>query len=229
MIQFLLAGLLATLLSYLSYIQKKDIFLVFALAIMWYIAAFQDCIASDFISYKEMFDQIVHGRIRFSFFRADRDDVEAGWFMLNRFIGFFFNSFYAVSSIVYLFVFGVFFMLLKRCPSQWRWIAVFYLYFTPGWFTSIMSAERQTVAIAFWILVYFSLQKKFFLSLLICVILFFSCPLCVSAGIFKDVPDNSWYAKAVNYCYENGYMVGVSETCFGPGKNMSRAMFITIL
>lgn len=73
------------------------------------------------------------------------------------------------------------------------------------------------------------MTKRLFLSLLICVALIFSCPLCVSAGIFKDVPDSSWYAKAVNYCYENGYMVGVSETSFGPERNMSRAMFVTIL
>ena len=73
------------------------------------------------------------------------------------------------------------------------------------------------------------MTKKIFLSLLICAILILSCPFCVSAGIFKDVPDNSWYAKSVNYCYEKGYMVGVSETTFGPGINMNRAMFVTIL
>ena len=174
MFQFIFAGFLATLLAYLSYKNKKDSYLVFALVIMWYIAAFQDCIASDFNAYKEWFDKIRQGRMGFSLIRTDRDNVEVGWYILNKTIGYFSSSFYAVSAIVYLFVFSVFYRLLKQCPSKWRWMAVFYLYFTHGWFTSIMSAERQTLAIAFWILLFFSLREKKYIKSMILAVLGYS-------------------------------------------------------
>lgn len=46
---------------------------------------------------------------------------------------------------------------------------------------------------------------------------------------FIDVPEGQWYTDAIIYCYENGYMAGVSETEFGRKTNVNRAMFVTIL
>jgi hypothetical protein len=33
---------------------------------------------------------------------------------------------------------------------------------------------------------------------------------------FTDVPADAWYAEAASYCYENGLMVGTSDTAFSP-------------
>lgn len=46
---------------------------------------------------------------------------------------------------------------------------------------------------------------------------------------FTDVPEGSWYADAVNYVSEKGYMTGVGDNKFAPNDEVTRAMFVTIL
>lgn len=46
---------------------------------------------------------------------------------------------------------------------------------------------------------------------------------------FTDVPEGSWYADAVNYVSEKGYMAGVGDNRFAPNDEVTRAMFVTIL
>ena len=46
---------------------------------------------------------------------------------------------------------------------------------------------------------------------------------------FTDVPADSWYAAAVEYCRENGFMAGTSAGRFEPNGTMTRAMLATAL
>ncbi|OUP59405.1 Ig-like domain-containing protein [Butyricicoccus pullicaecorum] len=46
---------------------------------------------------------------------------------------------------------------------------------------------------------------------------------------FADVADDSWYADAVQYVFENGMMSGTSETTFSPNLTTTRGMIVTIL
>ncbi len=46
---------------------------------------------------------------------------------------------------------------------------------------------------------------------------------------YTDVADSAPYAEAVEYCLENGLMVGTSDTEFSPDESTSRAMLVTIL
>lgn len=46
---------------------------------------------------------------------------------------------------------------------------------------------------------------------------------------FKDVPQNSWFASAVQYVTSNSLMNGTSTTAFSPSANMSRGMLMTVL
>lgn len=46
---------------------------------------------------------------------------------------------------------------------------------------------------------------------------------------FTDVDTESWYQKAVQYCYTNGLMNGVAATEFAPETDTTRAMAVTIL
>ena len=50
-----------------------------------------------------------------------------------------------------------------------------------------------------------------------------------SVSGFGDVPQNSWFADAVEYVSENKLMNGTSTTSFSPNGNMSRAMLATVL
>jgi len=46
---------------------------------------------------------------------------------------------------------------------------------------------------------------------------------------FEDVPDNAWFKSAVDFVSSHELFRGISETEFGPGLNMTRAMMATVL
>lgn len=50
-----------------------------------------------------------------------------------------------------------------------------------------------------------------------------------TVGSFKDVPQNSWFASAVQYVTSNSLMNGTSTTAFSPSANMSHGMLMTVL
>lgn len=50
-----------------------------------------------------------------------------------------------------------------------------------------------------------------------------------TVGSFKDVPQNSWFASAVQYVTSNSLMNVTSTTAFSPSANMSRGMLMTVL
>lgn len=50
-----------------------------------------------------------------------------------------------------------------------------------------------------------------------------------TVGSFKDVPQNSWFANAVQYVTSNSLMNGTSTTAFSPNATMSRGMLMTVL
>lgn len=50
-----------------------------------------------------------------------------------------------------------------------------------------------------------------------------------TVGSFKDVPQNSWFASAVQYVTSNSLMNGTSTTAFSPSVTMSRGMLMTVL
>ena len=50
-----------------------------------------------------------------------------------------------------------------------------------------------------------------------------------TVGSFKDVPQNSWFASAVQYVTSNSLMNGTSTNAFSPNATMSRGMLMTVL
>lgn len=46
---------------------------------------------------------------------------------------------------------------------------------------------------------------------------------------YTDIDKNAWYAEAVAYMVENGYMTGTSEGIFDPEGKMTRAMLVSVL
>ena len=46
---------------------------------------------------------------------------------------------------------------------------------------------------------------------------------------FVDVKVGDWWHEAVDHSVENGYMVGLDDTHFGPAATMNRAQFVTVL
>ena len=73
---------------------------------------------------------------------------------------------------------------------------------------------------------------KRILSLLLAIAML--CALLPAAGVsaandFTDVPQNAWFADAVNYAVRNGLMNGVGNGRFDPNGSMTRAMLVTVL
>lgn len=71
------------------------------------------------------------------------------------------------------------------------------------------------------------------ISILLCAALIAVC-CAVPVGAsqlhpFSDVVPGSWYEQGVIYAYENGLMVGTSQTEFSPNANTTRGMIVTIL
>ena len=50
-----------------------------------------------------------------------------------------------------------------------------------------------------------------------------------TVGSFKDVPQNSWFASAVQYVTSSSLMNGTSTTAFSPSATMNRGMLMTVL
>ena len=46
---------------------------------------------------------------------------------------------------------------------------------------------------------------------------------------FQDVTAGQWFYEAVDYMAAEGYIKGISQTHFGPGLDMNRASFVTLL
>ena len=49
------------------------------------------------------------------------------------------------------------------------------------------------------------------------------------ASRFTDVPDNAWYAEAVQYVTDNGLMSGTGRRQFAPNASTTRGMLMTVL
>lgn len=76
-----------------------------------------------------------------------------------------------------------------------------------------------------------SLGKRVFSAALACVLLV-SATLSASAANVSDmtdIPSGSWYESAVQYCLNNNYMSGESETKFNPNGTVSRAQTVQVL
>ncbi|MBO4212301.1 MAG: S-layer homology domain-containing protein, partial [Oscillospiraceae bacterium] len=68
------------------------------------------------------------------------------------------------------------------------------------------------------------------IALMLAFIMSFSVLLVPAAAFsFEDVPGGVWYAQAVSYVYEKGWMLGVSDTKFAPQQELTRGMFVTVL
>ncbi len=46
---------------------------------------------------------------------------------------------------------------------------------------------------------------------------------------FEDVPEDAWYADAVEYVVSRGLMMGVGDNLFAPDRETNRAMMVTLL
>lgn len=78
-----------------------------------------------------------------------------------------------------------------------------------------------------------SLRKRVFSAALACVLLVSATvslnASAASASTMTDIPSGSWYESAVQYCLNNNYMSGESETKFNPNGTVSRAQTVQVL
>ena len=47
--------------------------------------------------------------------------------------------------------------------------------------------------------------------------------------IFQDTKPGQFYSDPLDYCYENGFVSGMTENTFGPALNLNRAQLVTML
>lgn len=66
-------------------------------------------------------------------------------------------------------------------------------------------------------------SKRILSALILLAILLTGIPIIANGNTVK------WYTEAVDWCKDNGYMIGVSQEDFGPHLPLTRAMFVTVL
>lgn len=150
MIYFIICGLLASLLAYLSYKNKSRVLMLFSYAILVYVIGLQDSIGEDYERYIEMFNRIQDGLCKgtlWNFTGRDGTFIEMGWYLMNRILGFFVNDFHIVSLVLACCFCYALDKLLRFVPQKWHWFALIFFYFTIGQMTFCMSGLRQTMAI----------------------------------------------------------------------------------
>ncbi len=78
-------------------------------------------------------------------------------------------------------------------------------------------------------------MKKLMCVILAALTVFAALPLALSVRSeggsfpFTDVKEGAWYRSEIEFVWEQGLMLGVSDTKFEPSSPMTRAMFVTIL
>lgn len=71
--------------------------------------------------------------------------------------------------------------------------------------------------------------RMFTAALLSTTMLFQANTMIFAANTFNDISTDAWYADAVQYISENGFMSGVSNRMFSPDTNTDKAMLASIL
>lgn len=77
------------------------------------------------------------------------------------------------------------------------------------------------------------------LMLALCTLCMLTLPACAAeqagsveqaspAPLFTDVPSDAWYAAAVSYCTQQGWMRGTADAAFSPSAPISRSMLAAI-
>lgn len=74
-------------------------------------------------------------------------------------------------------------------------------------------------------------MKKTIISSLLAASMLYTVgtPAMAARAGFTDVPENAWYAEAVQFCVENDLMSGTSATEFAPNTTMTRSMLAAVL
>lgn len=159
---FVFSGLLATLFAYISQYSKYRRLLFVAFGIVAIIMGFQDNIGRDYTAYVDAFRNIKLGLIDWALVRSERSaEIEIGWYLMNRLVGHFTNTFQVVSFIESSLICYVIYRLLKYVPSNWHWLAILFFYFNPSLMLFCMTGLRQTMAITFFTLaIIYMMEKK---------------------------------------------------------------------
>lgn len=172
MLLFVSASIIAVLFAFRLKQTGNYNWLIASLSIIFIILAFQDNIGQDFSGYVQYFDEITRGVIRPAGFAESREPgqtVEMGWWFINKMVGYFIPSYYAVTVVVYSIICYSLYCLLKRIPNDYVWLSVFYFYFSTMLF--FMSVARQSLAIALFVLTILNCyDKKYLRAILIFLI-----------------------------------------------------------
>ena len=162
MFSFIILTSLAVLLSFLSQNKNKDYLLYLGFAILAGVMGFQDSVSVDFPSYMKAFDSINRGVLKGVLIRSQDMrgyEIEYGWYLVNRVIGFVIPSFYVVSFATCLFFcFSVAGLIKDVVPAKYRWVATSYFVLSPMIF--FMSGLRQAVAVGCFIFAVKSILNK---------------------------------------------------------------------
>jgi hypothetical protein len=157
MLIFLLFGIIISALSVISSITKKREYLIASFLFVFIFQAIRFNYGNDYISYREIFTDI--NNLNSSFFNFDTR-FEIGWVILNKL--FYFLGFESLIASISLFISIVYYKFITFYVSpKYYWISILLFYFDPNCLLINITAIRQSVSIALFLLslIYFDNDK----------------------------------------------------------------------
>lgn len=160
-------GLFAITCAYLSQHKGWEGCLYISMFTLLFVMAFQNDIGQDIPAYHKMFityngpsSPLYRGTFLF-FNRVNRaTDIEIGWLVLNKLVWQLGWNFYGLLFIVQFTTVCAIYTLLKLVDAKWRWLAILFFYFDPGFMLFFMSGIRQGMSISLFTLGFCSLIYK---------------------------------------------------------------------
>jgi hypothetical protein len=170
MLIFLLFGFIILIFSVISSITKKREYLIASFIFVFIFQAIRYNYGNDYISYREIFNDINNNT---SILSSDTR-FELGWIILNKL--FYSVGFESLIAFIAFFLSAVYYKFITFYVSpKYYWISVILFYFDSNYLLINLTAIRQSISIAFFLLslIYYDKNKTFKSLLLLSIAPFF--------------------------------------------------------
>lgn len=156
MIGFFIFGICSFFFSIISSITKRKDFFFFSFFLIFIFQAIRYNYGNDYISYKEIFEEINESDLF-------ETRYEIGWIILNKL--FYYLGFQSLIAFISLFISYVYYkFIIHFLQPNYYWLGFFLFIFDPNNLLINITAIRQSIAIAFFLLSIISLNDRKIIS-----------------------------------------------------------------
>lgn len=167
MIHLIIYGQIAVLFAYFNKFKKDNIFLFLSFFVIFVFMAFRVDYGNDYSAYQQMFTDINNN---ISDYEIGNSRTEIGWILLNKmFKPFGFQAMIAFTSLISCICYYLF--IVKFVDEKYHWFSILIYLLNTNYFLVQLSAMRQSMAIALFVLtIILFIKKRYLISGFIMII-----------------------------------------------------------